>query len=84
MPKINKTVLDSYRTRIASATSKEELRNISYEAFLQDTTTIWNITMGKRCLSNEVTKLCTRRELELDGYTKEQIREMERADLGLI
>lgn len=78
MAKINKELLDMYKKQIKSATTVEELNNISYDAFKRDTSvTIWDMASGTRCLSNEVTKLCTRRKLELEGYTKEQIAKME-------
>lgn len=53
--------LAEYKTEINKATTKEELRQISYKAFLQDN----NALKGKRSLYDKVITLCINREVEL-------------------
>ena len=78
MAKIDSERLKYYKDKIKDATSKKEVDDISYEAFKEDTgVSIWDMALGKKCLSNEVSKLCVRRILELEGYSQEEIRQME-------
>lgn len=51
----------TYKQEIEKATTKEELSNISYKAFLADPDAL----SGKRTLYDEVVDLCIKRELEL-------------------
>ena len=50
-----------YQEAIKKATTKEELRQISYKAFLQDD----NALRGKHSLYDKVITLCVSREIEL-------------------
>lgn len=53
--------LAEYKTEIKKATTKEELRQISYKAFLQDE----NALKGKRSLYEKVITMCINREVEI-------------------
>lgn len=53
--------IKEYKSRINKATTKEELRKISYEAFLQDD----NALKGKTSLYEKVVTLCINREADL-------------------
>lgn len=53
--------LAEYKAEIKKATTKEELRQIAYKAFLQDE----NALKGKRSLYEKVITLCINREVEL-------------------
>lgn len=53
--------LAEYKTEIKKATTKEELRQITYKAFLQDE----NALKGKRSLYEKVITMCINREVEL-------------------
>ena len=53
--------LKEYQEAIKKAITKEELRQISYKAFLQDD----NALRGKRSLYDKVITLCVSREIEL-------------------
>lgn len=50
-----------YKAEIKKATTKEELRQISYKAFLQDE----NALRGRQSLYDKVINLCVKREDEL-------------------
>lgn len=50
-----------YKAEIKKATTKEELRQIAYKAFLQDE----NALRGKLSLYDKVINLCVKREDEL-------------------
>lgn len=50
--------LEDYKKLIQKATTKDELRNISYKAFLQDKDAL----RGNRSLYNHVVTLCVQRE----------------------
>lgn len=54
--------LKEYKKIISNATTKDELRNISYRAFLQDDKAL----CGKKTLYNKVIDLCIKREVELE------------------
>lgn len=63
--------LKEFEREIQQAMSKEELHKISYEAFLQDTTTLDEMTkslVNKRSSSlyNKVVRLCVLREAALN------------------
>ena len=58
---MEKKTLDDYRRAIESATTHEELAEISYTAFLADE----NALTGKRTLYNRVVSMCVKRETEL-------------------
>ena len=53
--------LAEYKAEIKKATTKEELRQITYKAFLQDE----NALKGKRSLYEKVITMCISREVEL-------------------
>ena len=53
--------LKEYQKEINQATTREELRQISYKAFLQDK----NALRGNRSLYNKVVTQCVNREVEL-------------------
>lgn len=53
--------LKDYKKAIADATSKEELKQITYKAFLQDD----NALSGKKTLYDKVITLAVKREQEL-------------------
>ena len=53
--------LAEYKEEIKKATTREELRQISYKAFLQDESAM----RGKRSLWDKVVTLCVEREVEL-------------------
>lgn len=53
--------LAEYKTEIKKATTKEEIRQISYKAFLQDE----NALKGKRSLYEKVITMCINREVEI-------------------
>ncbi len=53
--------LAEYKAEIKKATTKEELRQIAYKAFLQDK----NALRGKQSLYDKVINLCVKREDEL-------------------
>lgn len=53
--------LAEYKSEIKKATTKEELRQISYQAFLQDE----NALKGKRSLYEKVITMCINREVEI-------------------
>ena len=54
-------MLAEYKAEIKKATTKEELRQITYKAFLQDE----NALKGKRSLYEKVITMCISREVEL-------------------
>ncbi len=57
--------LQDYKKEIAAATTKAELRRISYEAFRDDTAPI-NLDFTKcKTLADKVDRLCVKREIEL-------------------
>lgn len=53
---------NQYKEEIARATSKEELKSITYKAFLQDD----NALSGKKTLYDKVITLAIKREAQLD------------------
>ena len=53
--------IKEYRSLINKATTKEELRDITYKAFLEDD----NALSGKRTLYNKVVTLAVKREMAL-------------------
>ena len=53
--------LAEYKEEIKKATTREELRQISYKSFLQDESAM----RGKRSLWDKVVTLCVEREVEL-------------------
>ena len=55
------TSLSDYKSKIKMATTKEELQDISYKAFLEDDKAL----SGKITLYNRVVNLCIKREVEL-------------------
>jgi len=52
--------LKDYKKRINNATTKDELRQITYDAFLQDD----NALRGNNSLYNKVITLCIQREVD--------------------
>ena len=54
---------DDFVKQIKAATTKAELGDISYKAFLADDDAL----SGKKTLYNKVVKLCIKRETELGG-----------------
>lgn len=62
--------IEDYKQEIKKAKTKEELHQISYEAFIADSKCTLDVMVkeigGKaRSLSGKVTKLCIKRETEL-------------------
>ena len=53
--------MEKYKELIKNAQTSEELRKISYQAFLEDEAGL----SGERTLYNKVVSLCVKRELEL-------------------
>lgn len=53
---------EDYKKEIKAAKSKEALRDISYQAFLQDDKAL----RGKNTLYNKVVTACVHREIELE------------------
>ena len=53
--------LAEYKVEIKKATTKEELRQITYKAFLQDE----NALKGRQSLYEKVITMCINREVEL-------------------
>lgn len=73
------TRLDEYKLKIKVATTKEALRDLAYDAFKEDfDCSIWDMAKGKKSLYTQVVALCVERELELDGYNKQEIRRMKK------
>ena len=54
--------IQAYKAAIKAAKTKDQLREISYKAFLQDD----NALTGKRTLYDRVISLCIKREQELN------------------
>ena len=57
------SVYEDYKKKVAAATTKAELADISYKAFLADEQAL----SGKETFYNKVVKLCIKREAELGG-----------------
>ena len=57
------SVYNEYKERIAKATTKAELGDISYKAYLADDDAL----SGKKTLYDKVIELCIKREAELEG-----------------
>ena len=60
---------EEFKTEIKKATTKEELSEMSYQAFIQDTAPIDMRFLVRGCrpktLSDKVNTLCTKRKAEL-------------------
>ena len=70
--------VDFYKEKINKAQTSEELHDISYQAFLEDSDSIWTSLHKKNTLTNIVTNLCVEKELFLEGYSKAQIKAMQK------
>jgi len=71
--------LKYYKAKIKNATTEKEVDDISYEAFKEDDTSIWDtVVNNKRCLYNSVSKLCVEKKMLLEGYTLNEIKAMQK------